>query len=337
MQRKKWKKNKITAVFWFLCYFFFSILLLCFLVTPLFLCLEVIVFVLQIMMYVTIGIILNASRVLTYVTFAGILLFYAYNSIRHVRKKYELFSRTVMEFFIMHLKKPIKELIKDGVIQNCALQFLDRKDNSQLDTVFFKDDKITLSSHLPFLFFDDNGKPSLNENVFFKMCKMNSIGAPGLLWENYRKAFINFLIIVLFLFLVATIILAFGQSQGIPDTYQALATLGGGLIPLLLQKYLFKSHDLSDFRTEHFLFSEELNSVFENYLIHFEVADIEGSPSDPPHTGKCQQIIIDFSEIVETKTEIEKSETEKNEAEKSQTEKKEMRKSETEKNENSHL
>lgn len=325
--KKKWRKNKITAVFWFLCYFLFSILLLCVLVTPLLLCLEVIVFSLQIMMYVTIGIILNASRVLTYVTFAGILLFYAYNSIRHVRKKYELFSRTVMEFFILNLADSIKDLINGGVIQNCALQFLNRKDDSQLDTLLVKDDKLTLSSNLPFLFFDNNGKPSLHENVFFKMCNMNSIGAPGLLWKSYKKAFLNFLIIVLFLFLVATIILAFGQSQGIPDTYQALATLGGGLIPLLLQKYLFKSHNLSDFRTEHFMFREELNTVFENYHIHFEIADIESNPSDQHHTEKCQKILIDPSEIVETKTETEKSEAEKIETENN----------ETEKNENSHL
>lgn len=322
--KKTWKKNKTTAVFSFLFYFLFSVFLLFSLATPLILCLEVIVFALQIMMYVTIGIILNASRVLTYVTFAGILLFYAYNSIRHVRKKYELFSRTVLEFFILNLTDSIIKLINGGVIQNCALQFLDRKEDSQLDTINVKEDKLTLSSDLPFLYFDDNGKPSLHENVFFKMCNMNSIGAPGLLWENYKKAFINFLIIVLFLFLVATIILAFGQSQGIPDTYQALATLGGGLIPLLLQKYLFKSHDLSDFRTGHFMFREELNTVFKNYCIDFEIADIEGKLSDQPFTEKCQKIFIDLPEIVETKTKTEKGGTEKSETENNEMEKNEI-------------
>lgn len=92
---------------------------------------------------------------------------------------------------------------------------------------------------------------------------------------------------------MATIVLAFGQAKGVTGTYLALATLGGGLIPLILRKYLLKSHALSDFRTENFLFREELITVFKECDICFEITDIiVENPFTPLNKDECQTIKI---------------------------------------------
>ncbi|CAC5369967.1 unnamed protein product [Mytilus coruscus] len=239
-----------------------------------------------ILMYVAIGVILNASQVVTYVTFAGILIFYAYNSIRQVLNKYERFSQTVFKYIMRNLKD-----LKCG-LKNIALQLKLTEDRNALEpaedciapsqSIVVENNKIMLSSEMPFVFFDDHGKPSINEEVFFKMCHINSNGAPGSLWGNYKKAFIHFFIIVLFLLLVATIVLAFGQSKGVTGTYLALATLGGGLIPLILRKYFFRSHDLCDCGTEQNLFWDEVKPMFTKYETSFEVDDIIGDIQNDP-------------------------------------------------------
>lgn len=56
-------------------------------------------------------------------------------------------------------------------------QTTDIKDDAD-ESTSAKQDPDNLLSQMPLLFVDDKGKAFLSEEVFFKMCKMNSLGAP---------------------------------------------------------------------------------------------------------------------------------------------------------------
>lgn len=266
--------------------------------SSMFICFEVVIFFLQIVLYFAIGIILNASSVLTYATFAGMLLFYVYDTLRNVQKKYESFSRAVIEFSISYMKNQVKKTFSGkNELQHSAFQFkiLNKSPNDSHIKILFdvSRKKLLLKSKQPCLFFDENCKPYLNEKAFFTMCYMKVIRAPGSLWTNYKSAAINFLVIVFFLFSVVIIVLAFGKTQGIPGTYQAIATLGGGLIPLVLRRYFFKSDDVFDFETNHFLVDDELQQLFETYHETWEIVDI---PVDTDHEDGETAFVIEISE-----------------------------------------
>lgn len=217
-------------------------------------------------MYFIIIILLNASSVLTYVTFGGMLLFYVDDTLRNVKKKYETFGQAVIDFSVSDMQKQVIETFKEKKdIKYSAFQFKISNESSNKShfEIEFDDtrNRVLLKSKCPCLFFDENSKPYLNEKAFFKMCHMKVLRAPGSLWENYKKAAFNFLMIFCFLTFVVIIVVAFGKSQGIPGTYQAI----GGLIPLILRRYLFKSDDVFDFKSDYFLLFEELEQLFENY------------------------------------------------------------------------
>lgn len=281
------------------------------LITSLILVLEVIFFFLQILMYVAIGAILNASYVLTYITFAGMLILYATNSIRLVQKKYEVFGQTVTKYILSNMSnlhdsirflKNVERKSTDTqeIFDKYALQLDLYEESAPSPPILVKNNEITLSSQMPFLFFDDHGKPFVTQKDLSKICSNNFTGAPGTLWENYKKAFIHFVFITLFLLLVATIVLAFGQAKGVTGTYLALATLGGGLIPFILRRYLFKSNDLSDFRTDYILFCNELKTMItkENYEVCYEIEDIQGTiRNDPPDDDELLLIDIKIEKI----------------------------------------
>ncbi|CAC5403075.1 unnamed protein product [Mytilus coruscus] len=224
-------------------------------------------------------ILLNASSVLTYVTFGGMLLFYVYDTLRNVKKKYEAFSQAVIDFSVFDMQKQVMETFKnEKEIKYSAFQFKILNEGSINSNIQIEFDetcnRLLLKSNYPCLFFDENSKPYLNEKAFFRMCFMKVLRAPGSLWENYKKAAFNFLIILLFLIFVVIIVLAFGKTQGFSGTYQAIATLGDGLIPLILRRYFFKSDDVFDFKSDHFLLFEELKQLFENYCETWEIVDI---------------------------------------------------------------
>lgn len=173
------------------------------------------------------------------------LLFYVYDTLRNVKKKYEAFSQAIIDFFINEMQKQVIETFTETEkLKNTAFQFKTSKEGSNKSHIEIQYDntcnKLLLKSKIPCLFFDENSKPYLNERAFFKMCYMKVLRAPGSLWENYKKAAIHFLMILLFLILVVIVVFTFVKTQGIPGTYQAIATLGGGLIPLILRRYFFQ-------------------------------------------------------------------------------------------------
>ncbi|CAG2184586.1 unnamed protein product [Mytilus edulis] len=187
-------------------------------------------------------------------------------------KKYEVFSQTVTKYILSNMSnlhdsirflKNVERKSTDTqeIFDKYALQLDLYEESAPSLPILVKNNEITLSSQMPFLFFDDHGKPFVTQKDLSKICSNNFTGAPGTLWENYKKAFIHFVFITLFLLLVATIVLAFSQAKGVTGTYLALATLGGGLIPFILRRYLFKSNDLSDFRTDYILFCNELKTM----------------------------------------------------------------------------
>lgn len=285
MYKAKWKTWNCSVIAFNLLRSTILIMVFMAIGSSMFICLEVVIFFLQIGLYFAIGIILNASSVLTYATFAGMLLFYVYDTLRNVREKYEAFSQAIIDFSVSDMQKQVIETFKDKKELQCsAFQFKilnEGSDRSHIKIEFEeKRNKLLLQSQFPCLFLDENSKPYLNEKAFFIMCKMKVLRAPGSLWENYKKAAFNFMVIAFFLTFVVIIVLAFGKTQGIPGTYQAIATLGGGLIPLILRRYFFKSEDVFDFKTDHFLLRGELQQLLEDNWETWEIVNISYVTSD---------------------------------------------------------
>lgn len=102
---------------------------------------------------------------------------------------------------------------------------------------FEKKDPSWKIGHL-LLFLDSCDTPRIPLRLFQKVCEIRVHGAPGPVYINLLSATGKFLIIVVFLFFVMIVVMAFGNVHQVSSTNQTLATLAGGFVPMLLKNVL---------------------------------------------------------------------------------------------------
>ena len=150
------------------------------------------------------------------------------------------------------------------------------------------------------LFFSKFDVPQIPKSLFFLASQLPYSFLPGSVLINYLKALVQLGIILIFLIFVLVVVLAFGDTYNISTSNQLLATVAGGLLPLLLQK-LFRKHttpvidkDSISFR----VFLHELLDTFEqSWPVYDIVTDGEPVALIPANTEKSEVIEKSDTEI----------------------------------------
>jgi hypothetical protein len=130
------------------------------------------------------------------------------------------------------------------------------------------------------VFLSNNDKLYVPARFFFQCTKFQHEGSPGPLDTSVLLALWSFIKILLFLLLIFTIVMAFGDAYRISSTNQLLATVAGGLVPFLFKSVLKSSSSSSSVETDDILFQNELHDAILNYQQNWPVFDLVKAKSE---------------------------------------------------------
>ncbi|XP_063444487.1 uncharacterized protein LOC134724982 [Mytilus trossulus] len=258
------------------------VLIACFLtvISFILLTMEMVLFITEIFIYTIIGIIMNASAMLKYISLIFMLVLYARDCFKGISDKYLEFNKLINRLIVNKMREKVEKIASSDDQKNTAFQVqMDDSEEIEKDT---ENVKLIVKDGIPkwqirrlILFLDVNDKPYLPEKFFNASCYMNTVGVPGPLIFNVVQATWRFLCICVFLMFVVLIVLAFGDEYQISGTNQMLATLAGGFLPWVFRNVLFKSKDALGLDTENLSFKSNLRKEIENYVQNWDIADME--------------------------------------------------------------
>ncbi|KAK3584425.1 hypothetical protein CHS0354_017703 [Potamilus streckersoni] len=212
-----------------------------------FLLTEIVSFYVEMAVYTSIGIILNAKTTLTYLSLTFLMVMYANSCFNYVVDRYQSVNKTVNKILQELPKENVDEVIYFPGDQQRNLAFSVKTD----DLKALEDPVSLVKTEVGFLrwrasrlvlFLSTNDMPFVPRKFFFDACKMPHYSCPGELLFNYLRAFGEFSTIVAFLLFVLVIVLAFGETYQLSATNQMLATLAGGFLPWIFRNVVFRTH-----------------------------------------------------------------------------------------------
>ena len=129
------------------------------------------------------------------------------------------------------------------------------------------------------LFLDSFDTPRIPLNLFKKLCEVRVHGAPGPVYINLLMATGKFSIIVVFLFFVMLVVMAFGSANQMSSTNQTLATMAGGFVPMLLKNVLSTKSAKLNLKT--LSFKGQIDEIVAEYKQHWPIYDLIVEEFDP--------------------------------------------------------
>lgn len=129
------------------------------------------------------------------------------------------------------------------------------------------------------LFLDSFDTPMIPLNLFKLLCEVRVHGAPGPVYINLLKATGKFSIIVVFLFFVMIVVMAFGSANQMSSTNQTLATLAGGFVPMLLKNVLSSKGTKLNLKT--LSFKGQIDEIVSEYKQGWPIYDLIVEQYDP--------------------------------------------------------
>ena len=267
--------------------FFVILLTLLALFSCIILVVEVIVFFVETIVYTLIGIILNASQTLKYVSLLFMLTLYAKDCFGSVTKKYQSFNQAINKALLSKVQEDVEKVAWQtaSVQPNTAFQ-INVKDHGDAE---IKTDPVVCISNsvvkwkIPrlLLFLDNHDKPHITRTFFFKAAYIDHVGCPGTLYKNLARAMRQFLTIILFLFFVVVVVMAFGNEYSVSGVNQMLATLAGGFLPWVFRNVLFKPPPDLEVDTSTLSFQNLFDDVIRKHTQNWPVADIVSDSMRP--------------------------------------------------------
>lgn len=244
-----------------------------------FLLTEVVSFGVEILIHTLMGIILNASVTLTYVSLALLIGMYANDCFGTVTRTFLAYNKS-LNGMILGLGKSECENIMYGMPdcqKNLAFRVSMEKSNVVENPVQLMKDpcgypRWRISRLL--LFLSKKDIPQIPKSFYFAACKMPFYAVPDELLLSYIRAAIEFGSIMVFLLFVLVVVLAFGDTYNISTSNQLLATVAGGFVPFMLRKVVFKPHATPTVDTDNLNFQVCITDLLENYKQSWPIHDI---------------------------------------------------------------
>lgn len=245
-----------------------------------FLMVEFVSFLVEIFVYTLMGLILNASMTLTYISLSFLLGVYGNDCFGFVSKRFLSFNRTMNECIVELGKDKIENEIYSDDEKQENIAFRVKTKRAEVD-----DNPVKLVSSMDLLprwqvsrlvlFLSKYDRPMIPKSFYFKSCKMPFYSVPGELLINYFWAAAEFGLILLFLMFVLVVVLAFGDTYEISATNKMLATIAGGFVPFMLRNIVFKKHSVPVVDKSNMHFQVCLHNLLEDHLQTWPIYDID--------------------------------------------------------------
>uniref|UniRef100_K1PL00 Uncharacterized protein n=1 Tax=Magallana gigas TaxID=29159 RepID=K1PL00_MAGGI len=268
---------------------------------------EVIVFFVEIMVYTLIGIILNASQTLKYVSLLFMLTLYARDCFGSVTKKYQAFNDAINKALLAKVKEDVDKVAWQtaNTQPNTAFQVSvddhGNKSTSKKPYLCLSNGVLKWSIPQLLLFLDNNDTPYIPRTFFFKAAYMDHVGCPGSLYKNLIRAMRQFVTIILFLLFVVVVVMAFGNEYSVSGVNQMLATLAGGFLPWIFRNVLFKPPADIEIDTSSLGFRNMFDDVIKDHKQNWPVTDFDiynfCSQMDPGSVSMLNGGVVDEKKI----------------------------------------
>ncbi|XP_052061929.1 uncharacterized protein LOC127701995 [Mytilus californianus] len=246
---------------------------------------ETIIFFVEMILYTVIGIIMNSSDMLKYITLVFMLGLYARNCFKGISEKYLKFNQTINSLIVESNRSQVEAIASECFEEqkNTAFQITTNdegdeqtnENDTNVRLIVSKDGIPKWSVRKLILFLDRQDQPYLTEKFFFSTCYMDTVGAPGPLIPNIIHAVWRFMCICAFLMFVVLIVLAFGDEYNISGANQMLATLAGGLLPWVFENVLFSGRDPLELDTNNLSFKSNFKTKIDQYVQSWDIHDID--------------------------------------------------------------
>ncbi|XP_067684811.1 uncharacterized protein [Haliotis asinina] len=241
-----------------------------------FLLMECISFFVEVAAYTLIGIIVNSDAALQYITVVFLIGVYAKTSFGRVHSKYLEYHNVIQEQLLSKKQDEMKKTARQDsdVQENTVFRIHNLStdaENSPGIEVEVKEGRIFWKTRGMLVFLNSLDQPFTPHKFFFETIDMNYFGCPGKLWQNTLTAFYDFMKIMVFIFFVLVVVLAFGTQFS--TTNQMLATLAGGFVPFVFQNFFMKGSGSFTIDTESIQFVAEFNNTIERYTQKWPIAD----------------------------------------------------------------
>lgn len=267
-----------------------------------FLITEFVSFIVEIFVYTLMGLILNASMTLTYISLIFLLGVYGNDCFGYVSKRFLSFNKTMHDVILALGKDKVENDIytEDEKQENIAFSVK----TERAETVKNPVQLVSSVEGLPrwqlsrvVLFLSKNDRPMIPKAFYFKSCKMPFYSVPGELLVNYVKAAAEFGVILLFLMFVLVVVLAFGDTYEISATNKMLATIAGGFVPFMLRNIVFKKHSVPDIDKSNMQFQVCLHNLLEDHRQTWPIYDIDVVKRESlQNVAERQSVIYEESE-----------------------------------------
>lgn len=251
--------------------------------------------VVEIMAFTMMGIIVNAGSTLRYVSMALLVLVYMHDCYSNVYESYLTFNKAVIDD-IMDRVEDLKKVasLPSSMQENIGFTVKPVEAVDQIPTAFTFDkaDPRWRIGHL-LLFLDSFDTPRIPLRLFKKLCEVRVHGAPGPVYTNLLTATGKFFIIVVFLFFVMIVVMAFGNVHQISSTNQTLATLAGGFVPMLLKNILPRKAVKLNLKT--ISFKGQIDEVICEFKQNWPICDLMVEKDEPEKEEEAEEENEDIS------------------------------------------
>lgn len=262
--------------------FLMSLFCLCILYTMTVMIMECAGLLVEMIVFTLMGIIVNAGTTLRYVALIFMVILYMNDCYNNVYDNYLKFNQTVIGDII----KRVDDLQKVACLssdeqENMAFQVKTVEEDYQIKTrLNTRKKKLRFDVGQLLLFFDSHDTPRIPKRLFQRLCQIQISGCPGPVYLNLLHATGRFLVIVLFLFFVSIVVMAFGEVYRVSSTNQMAATLAGGLLPWLFRSVISKVKGKS-LNLNSVSFKGQVDEIINGYKQSWPLIDLVVSQEDP--------------------------------------------------------
>ena len=237
---------------------------------------ECIVFLVEYIIFIVIGIILNADQTMQYVPFVFMVLVYAKDAMGSVLNKYAKYNAVLHEAVLENIRDDIDAVVTDGNRkEHVAFPVPNTKDVPLPALILTKKERL-LWRHpcAVFLNSGERNQSFLHWNFFDYTIRIPNSEFPGPVVNNYLKAFVKLILIFAFLVFVSLTVVAFGEAYKISTFNQTIATLVTGFLPFAFEKIILVSADAFELEKDNIHFQIQLKTFSKRFKTFFKVADI---------------------------------------------------------------
>jgi len=235
---------------------------------------EVIGCLIEIIVFTIMGIIVNASTMLRYVMLIMMILIYSADCFNNMGKKYLKLNKALFN----EVKGRIKDIaevtsLPSFMQENRGFKSQELGEQAEYespDDLAEKPMNHWLINDLV-LFIDSEDMPRIPRQLFDEVCQIRVAGVPGPVFRGLIEAFESFIKAVLFVLFVFIIVLTFGAVYKISSTNQTLATVLGGLLPMILRTFL--APPTPDVELGTVSFKSKLDEVIKNFCQKWPIYD----------------------------------------------------------------